>query len=718
MATIGKIRKHSTLLLIMVGGALALFVLSDFLGSRGGGGRQKQVELAVVGGEKIHANDFYMKLDEQLEMYKMQYGDNLDGNMVFQIREEVFNELIRQTVLKAQYEKIGIRVSQAEMVDMMTGVNIHPIIRQNFVDPQTGQFNASAVTNYLLNLDSMEPQQQKQWYTLEKIMKDERYFEKYQNLIKNAYFIPKAMAASIYKKQGSMASAKIVTLKYSSIPDEEITLTDADYSKYYESHKHEYEQEASRWLEYVIFDVLPSDQDIIDGQTVVNKLFEEFVQIPVENTKENYSFVNLKSDLDFNPDTNFMSRVALPAQADSIFDMPVGGIVGPYSENNSYFLMKLLEKSTRADSLKASHILIAFKGAFRADPETKLSKEEAELKADSILAVVKGKDSTFFAQTAIAFSNDQSVQMNGGNLDWFQDGQMVTEFNEACQNAKIGEYFVVESPFGFHVVHLTGKKAYEPKVKVAMLKYTIEASSETTQKIYTEASRFAGENKTYETFNKAVEENGYVLRTSEYTRDTDYSIPGVLEGRDIVRWSFDEDLKSGTVSPVFELIAENKNVVVLVRLVRNKGIAPIEDIKTLIEPLVRREKKADILFEKVNLAKTGAASLDDIAKKLNTEIIEVDYISLASPNVPQIGPEPKVVGTIFGTEKGKISRTIRGDAGIYLVQSLEITEAPAIDDYTSIIKNQSGLFQNRANFDVYNALLKKADVRDNKVKFY
>ncbi len=718
MATIGKIRKHSTLLLIMVGGALALFVLSDFLGSKGGGGRQKQVDLAVAGGEKIHANDFYLRLDEQIEMYKMQYGDNMEGNMVFQIREEVFNELIRQTILKAQYDKIGLRVSQAEMVDMMTGVNIHPIIKQNFVDPQTGQFNSSAVTNYLLNLDSMEPQQQKQWYTLERIMKDERFFEKYQNLIKNSYFTPKAMASSLYKKQGTMALAKVVTLKYSTIPDEEITLTDADFSKYYENHKHEYEQEESRWLEYVIFDVLPSEQDIKEGEVVVNQLYEEFAQIPFENTKENYGFVNLKSDLDFNPDTNFMSRVTLPAEADSIFDMPVGTMIGPYSENNSYFMMKLLEKTTRADSLKASHILIAYKGAFRAAPELTMTKEDAQLKADSILIVVKGKDSTFFAQTAIENSTDESVQMNGGNLDWFNDGQMVPEFNEACQNAKTGDYFVVESPFGFHVVHLTGKKAFQPKIKVAMLKYTIEASSETTQQIYTEASKFAGENKTFEAFNKAIEDKGYILRTSEYTRNTDYSIPGVNEGRDIVRWSFEDDMENGTVSEVFELIGENKNVVVLVRMVRNKGIAPLDQIKDMIEPLVRREKKAEILVEKMNQAKTGANSLEEVAKKLNTEVMEIEYISLASPNLPQVGPEPKVVGTVFGIEKGKISDIVRGEAGVYIVQSVEITEAPATEDFTSIIQNQTGTFQNRANFDVYNALLKKADVRDNKVKFY
>jgi peptidyl-prolyl cis-trans isomerase D len=718
MATIGKIRKHSTLLLIIVGGALALFVLSDFLGSKGGGQRQKQIDVAIINGEKIHASDFYSKLDEQVEMYKMQYGENLQSNVVFQIKEEVLNELIKQTILKEQFTKAGIKVSQAEMVDMMTGVNIHPIIRQNFVDPQTGQFNPAAVTNYLLRLDSLEQKHQNQWFTLEKIMKDERHFEKYQNLVRKSYFVPGSMAASSYKKQGKMASVKIVTLKYNEIPDDEITLTDKDFEKYYADHKHEYEQDETRLLDYVIFDVLPSEQDLIDGKVVIDRLYEDFAKIPYENRFENFSFVNLKSDLEFNPDSNYLKRIELPAQADSIFDMPMGSMIGPYSEGNMFYMAKLLDKSLRADSMKASHILIAFRGSMRAEPSVTRTKDEASAKADSLLAVVKGRDSLFFATKAIEFSDDQSAQMNGGYLDWFMDGQMVPEFGDACQNARVGEYFIVESPFGFHVIHLTGKKAIEPKVKIAMLQFTISPSSETVQQIYTEASKFAGDNRSPEAFKQAAEENGYVIRTSEYTRNADYSIPGVLEGRDIVRWCFDEEAKTGTVSPVFELIGEDKNVVVLVRLVRHKGVAPLADLKNLIEPLVKRMKKAEIQFEKMNQAKTGTATIEEIAKKLNTEIIEVEFVSMGSPNVPQIGPEPKLVGTIFGTEKGKISRTVKGDAGVYVIMVNEITETPDPENYDFYITNQKSMFANRVNSEVFNSLQRKADIEDNRIKFY
>ncbi len=718
MATIGRIRKHSTLLLIIVGGAIAMFVLQDLFdpGARGGCRRQ-QDNIAEVYGTKISAMDFYNRLDQQTEMYKMQYGENISGALAFQIREEVFNEMVKQTILQMQYDKTGIMVSAAEMADMMIGVNIHPIIQQNFTDPQTGVFNPAYVQNYLDNLESLEPAQQEQWYNLERIMKEERYFEKYQTMVQKAYFIPKAMAASMYSKNGKTADAKIISLKYSSIPDEDITLTDKDFEDFYAKHKHEYEQEESRWLEYVVFDILPDENDVKEGEVQIMNMYNEFSEIPSEQVRENYNFCHLYSDLDFDPDTMFMKRVMLPAQADTLFDMEPGDMIGPFAEENSYFMAKLLAREERADTMRASHILIPYRGAHGVDPSITTTKDEAQLKADSLLPLVEGVDNQIFAEFALEFSSCPSAQNSGGDLDWFADGQMVPEFNEACQNAKIGDYFIAESPFGFHIIHLTGKKAFIPKVKIAMLKFTIEASPETEQEIYTEASRFAGQGKSIESFNKVAEDNGYIVRVSEYTRNSDFSIPGIEEGREIVRWSFGEETETGNVE-LFEMIGENKNVVVIVKQVRNKGIAPLEQIKDLIEPLVRKEKKADMLYDKMNQAKSGATSLEDIAGKLNIDVLEIEYITFSSPNVPQIGPEPKVVGTVFGTEQGKISRTIRGEAGIFVVQPTVINEPPATDDYSMILFQQIGFFQNRVTFDVYNALLKKADMKDYRILFY
>jgi peptidyl-prolyl cis-trans isomerase D len=675
--------------------------------------------LAKVGKEKLHSRDFYQRIDEQIEMYKMQNGDIISNELVFQIREEVFNEMIKNIILGAEYEKVGISISKDEMLDMMTGINIHPIIRQNFTDPQTGQFNAAYVTQYIMSLDQMEPNQQKQWYALEKLMKEDRIFNKYQTLIQKGFFVPKKMAQSINEKHNKIAQANIISLKYSSIPDNEISLSDEDFEKYYEENKNQYEQEKSRWLEYVIFDVLPNKNDFNEGEKEINAIFEEFSKIPISNSYENFLYVDLKSDIDNNSDTNFIIRGNLPPQIDSIFDMEVGTIVGPSKENNTYYIHKIIDKQTRADSINASHILVSYKGAMRADPSLTITKEEAKAKADSLFIKVKGLDSLSFAQIASENSNDASVEANGGNLGWFRDGEMISEFNEACLNGKIGDYFIVETSFGFHIINLKGKKGIQPKIKLASIKYTIEASSETKQITYTEASKFAGENQSIDSFHKVVSEKGYILRTAEQVKTSDYTIPGIKEGREIIRWAYGDDIEKGNVSEVFDLFSENKNVVVLVREVREKGIAPLSQIKDDIKPFVMKEKKAEILYKKMEEAKKSSNSISEIAQKLNLKIDTIDYINFSSPNVPLIGPEPKIVGTVFGTEVNNISKIIKGEGGIFVaeVKGFNETNSPETN-YMAYINNQMGFFRNRVTYDVYNALLKKANIEENKVKFY
>lgn len=717
MATIGKIRKNSTLLLIMIGGALLLFVLSDFLGSRGGS-RQEQPEIAKLGREKISARDYFTRLDEQFELYKQQYGDNINSNMAFQVREEVFNEMVRQTLLQKEYKKIGLMVSAAEMADMMTGVNIHPIIRQNFTDPQTGQFNPAYVQQYLSNIENMEIAQQNQWFSLEKIMKEERMFNKYQTLVQKSYFVPKAMAVNSFKVQNQFASADVVSLRYADIKDEEITLTDKDFKKWYDENKFKYEQEESRWLQYVIFDVLPSDDDLKAGIEEVNQIFNDFIEIPTENTRENHIFANLKSDLDYRPDTGFIKRTNLPAQADTVFTLPIGETFGPFAEGHSYFMMKVLDKQERADSLKASHILIAYQGATRVDPAVKFTKEEAQIKADSLLKVVKGADSTAFASFAIEYSNDQTANQTGGDLGWFIDGQMVPEFNEACINAKVNDFFVVETSFGFHIVKLTGKAAIERKIKLASIKHTIEASNETIQRIYTEASKFAGESKNSDSFNTNAQNSNFNVRTADYVRKSDFSIPGILEGREIVRWSFNKDNKEGTVSHVFDFVGENKNIVVLLRQTREKGIAPLAQIKDQVEPEVRKMKKAEILIDKVEKARSGVNDIKTLASKLSAEVQRVEYVTLNSPNVPGIGPEPKVVGTIYGTPLNQISKTVKGEAAVFVVVPTNFTQVATDVDYSMVELNMKAMFRNRVTYDLYNSLLKKANVTDNRIFYY
>lgn len=716
MAIIGRIRKHSTLLLIAVGGALVLFVLSDLFSDGRGPRYRSMPELAVVFGQKISFDDWNTRLEQQLALYKMQYGENISAPMAFQIREEVFNEIIRQAVLQHQYKKIGLVVSKAELFDMLTGITLHPFIRQNFVDPQTGVFNPQLVTSYIQNLETLDPDQQQQWIALERIIKEERLFDKYTALIKRSFFVPRAMLVTLAERQNLSADVLLLQVKYNTIPDEEITLTDRDYKAYYEKHKNEYEQEETRHIDYVIFDIKPSEEDFEAGFERFMQISAEFDAIPYDNIKENYNFAMLHSDLDYKPDTNFLKRFMLPAEIDSLFDKPLGSIAS-FTQQTSFFRAKLLDRQNRADSMKAMHVLVSYRGAFRAPTEVRRTKDDAHVLADSLFKILQKADSAQFAEIAKQFSNDPTAKNNGGYLGWFEDGRMIYEFNEGCINGTVGSTFIVETIYGFHIVRLMDKRAITPKVRIAILKYTIEPSNKTKQQYYTEASKFASRSQTIEAFDKAAEELGYVVRTSEYARKSDYSLPGVMEGREIIRWAFDKETRQGQLSNIYELDAENKIVIAIVRKIRPEGIAPLEQVKDIIHPFVLKEKKAEKLYQQVEEVRKNSHSLLDIANHFNVSIDTIEAVNFSSVNIPWVGPEPRVVGAIFGTPAGQMTPTIKGEGGIFIAQVQKITNTQQTPE--DVIYNyQLSFMQNRVTFDVYNALKKAAKVRDNKTIYY
>lgn len=716
MAIIGKIRKHSTLLLIAVGGALVLFVLSDLL-SGGAGTRQKSIpELANVFGEKISFEDWNTRLEQQLSLYKMQYGENITAPMAFQIREEVFNEMIRQAVLQHQYKKIGLRISKAELFDMLTGTTLHPFIRQNFTDPQTGVFNPQYVISYLENLETLNADQQQQWMALERIIKEERYHDKYIALIKKSFFIPRALLLDLTERQNLVADILLLQIKYTTIPDEEIELSDEDYKNYYEKHKNEYEQEETRHINYIIFDIVPSANDYEEGLKRYEQLASEFLAIDVSNIKENYNFVLLHSDLDYKPDTGFLKRFVLPAEIDSLFDMPKGSVAS-FNQNMTFYKAKLLDKQVRADSLKAMHLLISFRGAFRASTDVKRTKEEAKKLADSLIMVIHQSDSAQFAELAKKYSNDPSAKNNGGYLGWFEDGRMIHEFNEACIKANIGSTFIVESAYGYHIVRLMDKRNITPKVRIAILKYTIEPSNNTRQEYYIKASKFASDIQSIQQFDKLAEEMGYVVRTSEYARKSDYSLPGIIDGREIIRWAFEKDTQEGQLSSIYELDAENKIVVAIIRKIRKEGIAPLEQVKEIIHPFVLKEKKAEILYKQVEEIRKKSKSLEEIAQHFGITIDTIESVSFSSVNIPWVGPEPRVVGTIFGTPKEQMTPTIKGEGGIFIALVTDIKNNNEIPEDV-VYSYQNSFIQNRVTFDVYNALKKAAKVKENKTFYY
>lgn len=708
MALIGDIRKHSGLLTVIIGLALALFVLGDFLGNKNQGRRGANM-IGEVNGEKVLATDFNQRVDQNIENQRLNSGkENLSQEEQFQIRQQTWEQIVSETLLQEQVSEVGVTVTTEELDDLIRGKNPHPFIRQSFTDPQTGQFNAANVINFLQNLDKVDPEMKKRYLALEKAIKEDRLNTKYRNLIAKAYYIPKAFAERDYMNRSSMALVRFFSLPYTSIADSLITLTDTDYEKFYNENKYKYQQEAGRDIEYVSFDVQPSDQDREKLNKEISLLFTEFQQTP--NVAE---FVNSNSDERY--DSTWYKKGKLPYQLDSImFNSPIGTTFGPYIENNMFQMARLVQVQVRPDSLKASHILISYTGT-NVNPTTKLTKDQAKAKADSIYNIVKNNSVKFDEIAGSTVNDDKNAAKTKGDLNWFADGAMVAPFNNAVVEGKIGDVKVVESQFGFHILKITGKTAPVKKVRVAFVKRAIEASSKTMQDIYTQASQFASSAKDKESFDKLVEQKKLTKRSAERISVDQNSLPGLENARELIRWSFDKKTEIGDVSNVFDL--DGRYIIAILKDIREKGNPTLAQVKEYIEPLVKREKKAEKLIATIN---QQIKSKTDLETKYLTLGMKVDTanLSFGATSLPGFGKEDEVLGTIPNLKPNEMSKPIKGNQAVYLLIADQINKAAPKDDYTTEKRMMMNAFSTRSQREINDALKKRADITDQRLMFY
>ena len=170
---------------------------------------------------------------------------------------------------------------------------------------------------------------------------------------------------------------------------------------------------------------------------------------------------------------------------------PIGTIIGPFNFNfNTLRLAKLVDVSSRPDSVKARHILISS------------NDKDSEIKIDSLKNIISNGQS--FSKLAQEFSDDKGSAVNGGDLGWFSEGMMVEEFNDACFNAKKGDLIIVKTQFGTHLIELLEKSKSTKKFEVAYLDRQITYSNTTYQNVFSRAGKFAAENSNYDQFNMSV----------------------------------------------------------------------------------------------------------------------------------------------------------------------------------------------------------------------
>lgn len=706
MAVIGTIRKQSAFLVIIIGVALAAFVLGDFTKSKRRGSRE--VNVGVVDGEDITIMDFNNKVDQNIDATKQnQKKDRLTNEETFRVRNETWKQMVNQILLNKEYNALGLTVTSDELFDLIQGPNPHPLVVQSFTNPQTGKFDRNIVIQFLQTLDKNKPEVKQQWYLFEDYIKNDRLRTKYNNLISKGYYIPTELAKMNYEEENDKASIQYIAKKYVEISDTLINPTDADYEKAYEQNKERFKQEAYRDLDYVVFEIKPSTKDLQAASQQMDEIYEDFIK-----TDDVPKFVQLNSDSPY--DSAWKTKGQLPVQVDSImFNSEIGTVVKPYLERDTYHTARLVDISYRPDSLKASHILIAYKGALKAGANITRSKEQAEKLADSLYQILK-KSTKNIVNLTKEFSDDPSAKTNNGDLGWFADGTMVPSFNEAVIKTERGHVTMAESPYGFHVIKVTGKKDPEKKVRVAFVNREVIVSNETNQQIFAKASKLAAESDNIESFNAAVEDNRLNRRRAQKIRAMDNNIAGLNNPRQIVTWAFKDDRQVGDVSEVFDL--EGQFVVAVITAIGEEGYPPLDEVRTRLNSYVYDDLKAKIIIDEMNAVGNDFETLKQSGK---FKVDEMSALTFNSRNIKGFGTENEIIGKIFGSKEGSEFGPIKGKGGVFFIKINQIIKATDQPTYLDVVKKLQNDLQTSVNQGtVYTALEDAADIKDNRSNFY
>lgn len=713
MSVLESIRKRTGLLVGLTGLALLIFILEALLGSGSSIFTSEDRVVGKINGEKIDYIDFQNLVNQQVNnILQMNPNANVDENTKKSIIENVWTQLINEKVIFPQYQKTGIQIGEEELFYIML-VEPHQMILQQLTDQKTGKIyegfanpDGSLDTRKLqMWVNQMNPDQERFWKSMEKALSDYRKAEKYSALIKKSLYTPKFWAEIIHNETNKKMSITYAMKKYETIKDADVKYTEEDIEKYYKDHKYEfYNPMTTRVVEYVSFDVTPTDEDIKSIETEMQNIASKFKEI---EPKEDSSFIqdnNENGELIINNYT----RTSLILPDSNFFEAPVGYVTGPWTEGNYFKIYKLLAKQEIADSARVRHILI---GLNNVRTNTQRTKERAKAIADSLLTLIKEKKISFDTLVKTVSDDPGSID-KGGDYGWFNE---TTGFVEPFKNAgllgKKGDISVVETQFGYHIIEvLDVSKNKHLSYRVGQIYREIAPSTETTNKYYSEAASFAGNYNTAEAFDKAVEKLKLSKRILENIHEGDNYLPGLENAKEFSRWVYKAN--KGDVSPVFEF--KNKFIVAKLTHIKDKGILPLEEVKEDIITRVIRDKKAEQLIQEFQAQKT--TDITTLANNLKISTQKQDNLVFNSFNVFGIGREDALIGTAYALPLNKLSHPKKGENGVFVViktgEKIENTI-----DFNILQQQNSQMLSSRAEYEVYNALKEKANIEDHKGRF-
>jgi peptidyl-prolyl cis-trans isomerase D len=709
MATLQNIRNRGPLLVIIIGVALLAFVLGDLFNSGSMLMGKARDRAFVVNGEVITTQQYSEKITEFEEFQKMISGQSsLDENTSLQIREAVYQQMIRNRLIEDQANDLGIVVSKEEINDLVHGESISPILQQLpfFVDPQTGTFSRMALIEFLnvINTASTDPQEQQLvnqyksiWLFIENMITTQRLEEKYISLLSNSVIANDFEAKTSFDLSQQNSELGYVMQSYFTIPDSAVTVTDKEIKSFYEKHKKSYKTETPLVkISYFTTPIKPSDEDFAE---IKQQSETAFAQLQISSTPA--TVVADYSDTPFR-DVFLGENMLTPTQLDFARNAAIDGMYGPAREGDSFQIYKLIDKTVAPDSVYLSMMAV---------PNSTVVGQDSIITnfVDSIFNLIQGGES--FALVA----NSLNPNSNGGDVGWAREIDLlpfgINMVKEAF-SVPIGQPIKVSVPGQEIIFQIEKRTSPVNKYKLAVVNMPVVPSEKTSNNIDNNLNQLVSTPDIGKKFNELASEAGYMVMPSMTFSSNDFSLGQIPGSRQVITWAANEK----EVGAVRKFDLTNLRVVARVDQQIPAGTTPLSEVSESIKSRLINEKKAEMII--ADLRQKNLSSLEDYAETMNSIVDTVRFVNFTTQNITGIGYEPVINSVASFAPIGKTIGPMQGNLGVFVANVTNRTEGTAEYDEeiqkTTILNNNAYRIQTQA----IETLKDELGVVDNRYRFF
>ncbi len=686
--------------------ALFAFVISGVI-TQPGTSLASVKPIAVVNKQDIDI-DLFRQQVEQLQRSN-------PGISTIQAVNYVYGDMTFTTLMEQQYEKLGIAIGPEQLEQLLRSND--QITNSPEFQNELGEFDFGKFRQYVSNLKNINPTSYQIWNEQEQDLLSVAKLEVYSDLIRSSNMFSQSFAKLYNKIENDNVNIEYILIPYDHIEDSLVQVSQQEIEKHYKENIDDFKEDPFRSVHLAIFENKPTDEDKEVIRVRLESLKEERISynevskltdtiLGFSQVTEIRDFIDRHSEIPF--DSVYQAKGDLNNDyADLLFGLEKDEVFGPYEVDNQFVLSRVIDKKKNGN-IRASHILISYQGALRAEEDQLRSKDQAERLARNLLGQVRSNPNSF---SQLAEENsDGPTATAGGDLGFFKEGEMADEFYDFCNSNRIGTIGLVETEFGYHVVQVVEK---DDLILLGNIVAEIIPSNQTSNETFRKATQFEMDVKQEPNrFKEIATENSFDYGEPNKIYPMDQQMGAIEQTREAVQWIFD---KSTKVYDYQRFTYSEGYIVVQLLEISDDGTLPLYEVSDQIERIIEEDKKVNLIKQKFSHFEL----LEDLQEQHSDfEINPASALNQKSSTIVGAGEEPNVVGVAFGLKENETSELIRGNAGVYKIKVLKVNPSEELEDFQSYAISLSNSINDQVMEKVVDAIENESKIKDNRTSYY